>query len=173
MDPFIAEIKMFAGNFAPRGYAFCNGQLLPIAQNSALFAVIGTTYGGDGVTNFALPNLQGRIPMHAGTGAGLSSRHLGEQGGEENVTLNAAQLPAHNHSLSGFNGPGNQSTVSGNSLSNDGGNQSATYNSTSPNAPMAANSIGMAGGNQPHTNLQPFLCVNFIIALQGIFPSRN
>ncbi|MGZ8186418.1 MAG: phage tail protein, partial [Methylobacter sp.] len=156
-EPFIAEIKMFGGNFAPRGYAFCNGQLLSIAQNTALFSLLGTTYGGDGKTTFGLPNLQGRIPMHPGNGAGLTPRVLGEQGGEESVTLTTTQIPGHSHPLSGFNGAGNKNTVAGNSLSNDAGNQSATYNTGAPNVAMAANSVGVAGGSQPHNNIQPFL----------------
>ena len=170
-DPFIAEIRIFAGNFAPRGWAFCNGQLLPIAQNTALFAILGTTYGGDGRTTLGLPDLKGSAPMHPGTGPGLSSRRLGESGGSSDVTLSASQIPSHNHLIRGSN------------LGESTGNPAnATLADTSPldnYAPLldeeqlAADALANNGGNQPHNNMQPFLGLNFIIALVGVFPSRS
>lgn len=174
-QPFIAEIKMFAGNFAPRNYAFCSGQLIAIAQNTALFSLVGTTYGGNGQTTFALPNLQGRVPMHPGNGPGLSPRTLGEQGGTETVTLLTTQIPAHNHPATvvsnASSGPATDTVPNGNFLA-EGNNYSS-----SSNAQMNANAVqvnvGINGGSQPHQNMQPYLCVNFIIALFGIFPSRN
>jgi len=166
-DPFVAEIRMFSGNFAPNGWAFCNGQLLPINQNTALFSLLGTQYGGNGTTNFALPNLQGMAPMHFGQGAGLSPRVIGETGGEATVSLTLPQLPNHNHSVN--TATGNASTgapADGNvpavtSFKTYGASQDTT---TLPDA---------AGGSQPHNNRQPFLAVSFIIALQGIFPARS
>jgi microcystin-dependent protein len=172
-EPFIAEVRMFAGLFAPRGWAFCNGQLLPIVQNQALFALIGTTYGGDGQTTFALPDLRGRVPMHFGQGPGLSSRQSGESGGTESVTLLATQIPAHTHPVQCSSNNGNSNSPAGRIWSKDAGVQSATYTSNASNTAMAAGAIGLTGGSQPHTNVQPFLCLSFIIALQGIFPSRN
>jgi microcystin-dependent protein len=172
-DPFIAEIRMFAGTFAPRGWAFCNGQLLPINQNQALFSLVGTTYGGDGRTTFGLPNLQGRVPMHWGNGAGLSPRSLGEQAGAEAVTLAANQMPAHTHAAQCSSLKGNTNSPTSKVWSKDAGVQSATYTSNAPDGAMAASAIGNAGGSQPHDNMPPYLCVSFIIALQGIFPSRS
>ncbi|TVT78703.1 MAG: phage tail protein [Denitromonas halophila] len=172
-DPFIAEITMFGGNFAPRGWAFCDGQLLPIAQNTALFSILGTTYGGDGRTTFGLPDLRGRLPMHPGNGPGLSSRRLGEKGGVENVTLNANQIPAHNHAANAVAPAGNSNDAAGNFWADDAGAASATYSSGPATTTMNAGAIGNAGGGQSHTNVQPFVCVSFIIALQGVFPSRN
>jgi microcystin-dependent protein len=172
-EPFLGEIKMFGGNFAPQGYATCDGQLMSISQNTALFSLLGTTYGGNGVQTFALPDLRGRVPMHAGNGPGLTPRILGESGGTENVTLTTAEMPIHSHGLLGHTGPGDKNTIAGNCLSDDGGNQSATYSSAQPVNPMNANSITASGGNLPHTNMQPYLCVNFIIALQGVYPARS
>lgn len=166
--PFIAEIVMFGGNFAPRSWAFCSGQILSIAQNTALFSILGTTYGGNGQTTFALPDLRGRVPMHPGNGPGLTPRSLGEQAGTETVTLITNQIPAHNHALIANNTAANDNLPNGNALS-DG----SIYTSAAPNAQMNVASIGNTGGNQPHNNIQPFTCVNFIIATQGIFPSRN
>lgn len=169
--PFVGQIIIFGGNFAIRGYAFCNGQLIAIAQNNALFAILGTTYGGNGQTTFALPNLQGRVPIHFGSGSGLSPYQLGQQGGSESVTLTTPQLPAHTHTASlkastneaTDTEPTNQYLATGNS-----------YTGTT-NTQLNAGAIvgGITGGNQPHENRQPLLALNFLIALQGIFPSRN
>jgi microcystin-dependent protein len=166
--PFIGQISMFGGNFAPRSWAFCNGQIQTIAQNTALFSILGTTYGGNGQTTFALPDLRGRVPIHPGQGPGLSNYSLGQQGGTETVTLITQQIPAHNHSLVGNNTAANDNLPNGNALAD-----SAIYTNAAPNAQMNAASIGNTGGNQPHPNIQPYLCINFIIALSGIFPSRN
>ena len=172
-SPLLGEIKMAGFNFAPRGFAFCNGQLLSIAQNTALFALLGTTFGGNGQTTFGLPNLQGRVPMHFGTGAGLSPRQLGEAGGTENVTLTTAQLPAHTHSFAPpcSNGPGGFDSPVGRvpAISANAENFAAAPG----NAAMAAGTTGAAGSTQPMPNMPPYLCVNFFIALQGIFPSRS
>ena len=173
-DPFIAEIVMFGGNFAPRGWAFCDGQLLPIAQNTALFSILGTTYGGDGRTTFALPDLRGRVAMHAGgsTGPGLSSRPLGQKGGVETVTLTVQQMPNHTHQLMGTAERGDSTSPAGSTLADDP--REDQYKSGSPAlVGMSAGAVGSTGGSQPHTNVQPFTCVNFIIALVGVFPSRN
>ena len=172
-SPFIAEIIMFGGNFAPRGWAFCDGQLLPISSHSALFSILGTTYGGDGRTTFALPDLRGRVPMHPGRGPGLSDRRLGEKGGSETNTLATSQLPSHTHALLGNAVAGNANTIADNSLSNDAGTSSATYSDSVPTTAMKPESIGNTGDGSPVNNLQPYLCVNFIIALTGVFPSRS
>lgn len=172
-EPFIAEIRIFAGNFAPRSWAFCNGQLLPISQNTALFSLIGTTYGGDGRTTTALPNLQGRAPMHPGRGPGLTSRRLGQRGGVEEVTLTEAQMPSHNHSIQSSTSPGTIFSPAATSvLSRSAGG--AAYDSTD-NLSNTLNdgTLPNTGGSQPHNNMQPFLAINFIIALQGLYPSRG
>lgn len=168
-DPFIGEIRMFAGNFAPLGWEFCEGQLLAISGNDALFSLLGTTYGGDGRTTFALPDMRGRIPLHAGSGPGLSNRQLGAKGGVETVTLTVEQMPLHSHAKSS----GNSATRGdpGGHVIGDTG-PTAIYG-PNPNAAMDQSADKQVGGNQPHTNLMPFQCVNFIIALFGIFPSRN
>lgn len=171
-EPFIGEIRIFAGNFAPRGWAFCQGQLLPIAQNDALFALLGTTYGGDGRTTFALPNLAGRIPIHQGTGPGLSPRPIGQAGGTETVTVSAQEMPSHTHAALCSNTGSNQASPVGNFWSTDPGGNTAAYSNTA-GSQMATTAIGTTGGGQPHNNLQPFLVINYIIALQGIFPSRS
>lgn len=182
--PFIGEIRMFGGNFAPRGFAFCNGQITPISQNDALYALIGTTYGGDGVTTFALPNLQGRIPLHQGQGPGLTNRVIGELSGTETVTLISNQMPQHIHQPVANNvDPTNDAPAAGTMPCRPkqavGGNSAQLYTdpSKTPVAgdmkPMLTGIIGNAGGNQPHNNMMPFLAISFIIAMQGIFPSQN
>jgi microcystin-dependent protein len=168
--PFIGQITMFGGNFAPFGYAFCNGQLLSIAQNTALFALIGTTYGGDGQTTFGLPDLRGRVPVHQGQGPGLQSYVIGQNGGTETVTLITSQVPAHSHTLAANSNPGDSSSPANSFFA---AVSSSIYSSSAPNAQMNAAAVGLAGGSQPHDNMLPFLVINFIIALQGIFPSRN
>ena len=173
-DPlFIAEIKIFAGNFAPRGWAFCNGQLLPIAQNTALFSLVGTIYGGDGRTSFGLPNLQGRGAMHPGNGPGLSSRRLGQAGGTETVTITALQMPEHSHQVFGTLAENDSSDASGNTF---GANELGDAYRDTADVTMktgAQGALSVVGGDQPHTNMQPFLTLNYIIALVGVFPSRN
>lgn len=171
MDPILGEIRIFAGTFAPRGWAFCQGQLLNIAQNQALFALLGTTYGGNGTTTFALPDLRGRVALGFGQGTGLSSYVLGQQGGSENVTLSAAQMPAHNHAL-GVNNAAGTSTTPVNMVPAASTARDSLY-AAAPNAFMAGSAISSAGANQSHENRQPFIAMNYIIALEGAFPSRN
>jgi len=170
-EPYIGEIRSFGFNFAPRGWAQCNGQLLPIAQNTALFSILGTTYGGDGRTTFGLPNLAGTVAMGFGQGAGLTPRTLGETGGSETVSLSAAQMPPHSHPANANAGNGNQPAPAGNFWAQDLGG-SKEYGDTGAVA-MAPGAIGSAGGNQAHANLQPFQVLNFCIALQGIYPPRS
>lgn len=172
-DPFVAEIRIFPFNFAPKGWAWCDGQLLPLSQNTALFSLLGTTYGGNGKSNFALPDLQGRAPMHPGQGPGLSLHDLGETGGSETVTLLESEIPAHSHALraSADSGdifiPGPQVSLA----TTQGG---TAYNtSTSGLTPMSGNALAPAGGDAPHNNLQPYLTFYFCIALQGVFPPRG
>ncbi|MFY1829874.1 phage tail protein [Myxococcus fulvus] len=172
-EPYIGEIRMFAGNFAPRGWAFCQGQILSIAQNTALFSILGTTYGGNGQTTFALPDLRGRYPMQPGQGPGLSPRTLGEQGGTETVTLISTQMPAHTHSLNVSSQQGDTETPVGTVLAADNNGAIFNYRAAPIDGTMNPAAIGVAGGSQPHNNMSPFLCLNFIIALEGIFPSRN
>lgn len=171
-DPFIGEIRTFAGNFAPVGWALCQGQLLSIEENEALFSLIGTTYGGDGTSNFALPNLAGRIPLHQGTGSGLSPRVLGELGGTEVVSLTVPQLAAHNHAAVCSNAAANSASPVNSYWSTDPGGNTGAY-STTDGSPMAATAIGNTGGGQAHNNVQPYLVLNYIIALEGIYPPRN
>src|SRR4051812_10360999 len=174
MDPFVAEIRIFPFNFAPKGWAFCDGQILPLSQNTALFSLLGTTYGGDGKSNFALPNMQGGAPMHPGQGPGLSLHDLGETGGSETVTLLESEMPAHSHSLRGFSAVGNRSTPIANSISRvTGSTPYVPGNPTPALANMSDNAITPAGGDQPHNNMQPYLTLNFCIALQGVFPPRG
>lgn len=172
-EPFVAEIFMGGMNFAPRGYATCQGQLLPIAQNTALFSLLGTTFGGNGQTTFALPDLRGRVPMGWGQGPGLSPRDLGETGGEENTTLLVTQIPAHNHLLNASSEAGDSSVPTGKVLANTGALDKEYRTLGASTVQLNASSISATGGNQPHNNLQPFLVLNFYIAVEGIFPSRN
>lgn len=171
MDPFVAEIRMFPGNFAPTGWALCNGQILPISQNTALFSLLGTTYGGDGKTTFALPDLQDRAPMHPGTGPGLTPRVLGETGGVETVTLLQSELPSHTH---GFTRHGATMDAEANSpfKAFPAVTKENSYSAGGTSVSMFPSALSSAGGSQPHNNMQPYLAVNFIIALQGIFPAR-
>ena len=174
-DPFIGEIVMFGGNFAPRNWAFCDGQLLPIAQNSALFSILGTTYGGDGRVTFALPDMRGRVSIHPGSGPGLSNYILGQKAGTETETLTVAQMPGHQHT---FKPPCSTSDGTAESPAN---NVLATHEAIAGDSPyigtsnavMQGGDTGVTGLGQSHNNLQPFLCVNYLIALVGIFPSRN
>jgi microcystin-dependent protein len=179
-EPFIAEIRMFGGNFAPRGWALCNGQLLSIQQNTALFSILGTTYGGNGTTNFALPNLQGQVPVHWGSAPGGSQYVIGQAAGSENITLITAQIPAHNHNV-GVSSAAGDVTSPVNAIAaqiNTGSVRTPTttalgYTNTAQTGTMPPNTLSLTGGSQPHPNMQPYLCVTFIIALNGIFPSRN
>lgn len=175
-EPFIAEIRIFAGNFAPRSWAFCDGQLLPLAQNAALFSLIGTTYGGDGITTMGLPNMAGRAPMHPGRGPGLTSRRLGEATGVEEVTLTEAQMPEHKHIARASTDAGVAGQVPNPmaSISSSGFlDKLYSTETTTKLTDMADGVVSHAGGSQPHNNLQPFLVMNFIIALQGLYPSRS
>jgi microcystin-dependent protein len=173
MDPFVAEIRIFPFNFAPKGWAFCDGQLLPLSQNTALFSLLGTTYGGDGKSNFALPNMQGNAPMHPGQGPGLSLHDLGETGGSETVTLLESEIPSHSHGLSAsvrtatVRSPGGQLFATG-----DGINMYAPA-SGAPLVQLSGNAVAPAGGDQPHNNMMPYLTLNFNIALQGVYPPRT
>ena len=170
-EPFVGEIRMFAGNFAPRGWAFCDGQLLAISQNDALFSLLGTIYGGDGRTTYGLPDMRGRIPIHAGSGPGLSPRRLGAKGGTENETLIVNQLPSHSHAWRASSGVAGQSQPVGHALAQSGSN---IYIASSTNlVNLSSNSVTSTGGSRSHTNLMPFLCIHFIIALFGIYPSRH
>ncbi|MCP3962045.1 MAG: phage tail protein [bacterium] len=170
-EPFIAEIRIFAGNFAPRSWAFCNGQLLPVSQNTALFSLIGTTYGGDGRTTTALPNLKGRAPMHPGRGPGLTSKRLGQRGGSEMITVSEAQMPNHTHTAYGTGDSANQRSPSNHMPATGGGRGTNLYAAASSLGTF--NKLQNTGGSQPHNNLQPFIAMNFIIALQGLYPSRS
>lgn len=200
MEPFIGQILMFGGNFAPRGWALCDGQLLEISQYTALFSLLGTTYGGDGRTTFALPDFRGRAPIHAGTGPGLTTRKLGERSGEENVILNALEIPSHTHpatfaatpssiAISASSSQGTESAPGSNgattlaATTSDGRSPGqALYNNEQPNVNLNTGlqtgitgtvTVGNAGGNQSHDNMQPYLTVNYIIALTGMYPPRS
>jgi microcystin-dependent protein len=171
-DPFVAEIRIFPFNFAPRGWAWCDGQLLPLSQNTALFSLLGTTYGGNGKSNFALPDLQGRAPMHPGQGPGLSLHDLGETGGSETVTLLQSEIPSHSHALRASLDDGDLAIPTPNrSLGKSGGGN--LYASGNPNTSMSNQALPPAGGNAPHNNMQPYLTFFFCIALQGVFPPRG
>ena len=172
-DPFVAEIRIFGFNFAPTGWALCDGQILPISQNTALFSLLGTTYGGDGKSNFALPDLQGRAPMHPGQGPGLSDHSLGESAGSDTVTLLATGMPAHSHALSASNQPGEDAAASGEALGRSVGASLYQTNTAQNLVAMAPSALASAGGSQPHNNLMPYLTLTFCIALQGVFPPRS
>lgn len=173
-EPFLSEIRMFGGNFAPRGWATCDGQILAISQNTALFSLLGTNFGGNGQTTFGLPDMRSRFPMHQGSGGGLTPRSMGEQGGEANVTLNPGEMASHTHPISG--------AVIANSTATATPSNTSLFTNSAPNAlyaitpvtlSLAPQSISLQGGSLPHNNLQPYLVVTFIIALEGVFPSRN
>lgn len=171
-DPFVAEIRIFPFNFAPKGWAWCDGQLLPLSQNTALFSLLGTTYGGDGKSTFALPDLQGNLPIHPGQGPGLSLYDLGQMGGSETVTLLESEIPLHTHTLRASSDPGDlQQPSPARSLARST-NGFAYITGVSPNATLAPEALAPAGGDQPHNNLMPYLTYYFNIALQGVFPAR-
>jgi microcystin-dependent protein len=175
-NPFLAEIRIFTGNFAPKGWALCDGQLYPISQNTALFSLLGTTYGGDGKSNFALPSLQGCTPMQAGQGPGLSLRDLGETGGEQTVTLLQTEMPAHNHSVQALNAKATVTSPANATWAQPQiGRQPLPAYTTNAgsNQQMSPSALSIAGGSLPHNNLMPFLGLTFIIALQGIYPARS
>jgi microcystin-dependent protein len=175
-DPFVAEIRIFPFNFAPKGWAWCNGQLLPLSQNTALFSLLGTTYGGDGKSNFALPDLEGRVPMHPGQGPGLSLHDLGETGGSETVSLLESEIPSHTHTMMASSDTADNTVPTGHIASKQLGRGNNLY---LPNNPLPAlvamsdNALAPAGGDQPHNNMQPYLTLYFNIALQGVFPPRT
>jgi microcystin-dependent protein len=174
MEGFLGQIVLFAGNFAPRSWALCQGQILAIATNTALFSILGTTYGGNGQTTFALPDLRSRVPVGQGQGPGLSSYSLGQQGGDESVTLTINEMPAHNHvaTVACFNGDGSTGRCRGAFPADNSGVNS--YNATADNQMNAAMvQVGLAGGSQPHPNIQPYTTLNYIICIEGLFPSRN
>ncbi len=172
--PFIGQIAIFGFNFTPRNWAACNGQLLAISQNTALFSILGTTYGGNGQTNFALPDMRGRVPIHAGTGAGLPTRTLGERAGLENVTITSSTMPSHTHSLLGTTATSTRRLPAGKTLGTDSASIADYYAAPGTNmTALAPASVTNAGSGQPHNNMQPYLVVNICIALFGIFPSRN
>lgn len=174
MDPFVAEIRIFPFNFAPKGWAFCDGQILPLSQNTALFSLLGTTYGGDGKSNFALPNMQGNAPMHPGQGPGLSLHDLGETGGSETVSLLESEIPAHSHALRVHAADaGDNSAPSSTVVLAKSNNGQAYQTNLAGLQPMSDQILTPAGGDQPHNNLQPYLTLNFCIALQGVYPPRT
>lgn len=171
-EPYIGEIRMFAGNFAPAGWAFCSGQLMPISENDAMFVVIGTTYGGDGQETFALPNLQSRLPMHMGTGNDGIAYQIGEAAGVESVTLTVQQIPIHNHTAIARNAAGTSATPTG-AIWAATATGEQTYNDQPPNLGMEPGIVSIVGGSQPHTNMAPYLAISFIISLFGRFPSQT
>jgi microcystin-dependent protein len=168
-EPFLAEVRIVGFNFAPRGWAFCDGQILPINQNQSLYSLLGTTYGGDGRTSFALPDLRGRSPIHVGASNG-SLHLLGQKSGEETHTLSASEMPQHDHVLQGSNDAGNQNSPGGHFFANSGTN---TYGNPTNLVNLSAGTVTNVGGGQAHENMQPYLVLNYCIALQGLFPSRN
>jgi microcystin-dependent protein len=170
-DPFVAEVRIFPFNFAPKGWAFCNGQLLPISQNTALFSLLGTTYGGDGKSTFALPDMQGSAPMHPGQGPGLSLHDLGEVGGSQTVNLVTSEIPIHTHAFSATPQPGEDRTPKGEVLGKVAGGN--LYGNPNNLVPMSPTALPPVGGSQPHINLQPYLTLSFCIAMQGVFPPRS
>lgn len=170
-DPFVAEIRIFAGNFAPTGWALCNGQLLPISQNTALFSLLGTYYGGDGKSTFALPNIQDSAPMHQGQGPGLSDRFLGEIGGEQAVTLIQTEIPVHTHQVFAAPAASDGSPAQNDAYSSPVG--ARVYQTPQSLTTMNFQMLSLTGGSLPHNNMQPYLTLTFIIALQGIYPARN
>jgi microcystin-dependent protein len=173
IDPFVGEIRVFPFNFAPSGWALCNGQILPITQNTALFSILGTTYGGDGKVTFALPNLRDSVPMQAGQGPGLSFRELGESGGADAVTLLQSEIPAHSHSLAAANFPADiQAPTPNVAIARSSGGNAYQANVSQNLVQMNASTLAPSGGDLPHNNLQPYLTLNFCIALQGVFPPR-
>ncbi len=172
-EPFVGEIRMFAGNFAPRGWAFCDGQLLAVSQNDALFSLYGTIYGGDGRTTFGLPDLRGRIPIHQGQGPGLSPRRLGSKAGEEKVTLTVNQLASHSHDFNANKEVAIGSAPQGKMVADGTATGLTLYATVNQDANFAPTAISNTGGTQPHTNLMPTLCIHFILALVGIYPSRH
>src|SRR5690242_16662819 len=169
-DQFVAEIRIFPFNFAPTGWAFCDGQILPISQNTALFALLGTTYGGDGKSTFALPNMQGNAPMQPGQGQGLSLRDLGEMSGVENITLLQTEIPVHTHTLTASQADGTERQPGGQTFAKGVG--ISMYQAPSSLIQLSPQALALAGGGLPHNNMQPYLTLNFCIALQGIFPQR-
>jgi microcystin-dependent protein len=173
-DPFVAEIRIYPFNFPPRSWAFCDGQILPISQNTALFSLLGTTYGGDGKSTFALPNMQGNAPMHPGQGPGLSLHDLGETGGSQTVTLLASEIPAHSHTFNVDGGDvGEERIPTDRALARTTGVGGNLYGVVGSIVSMSPNALPPAGGGQPHNNMQPYLTLNFCIALQGVFPPRG
>ena len=172
MDPFVAEIRIFPFNFAPKGWAWCDGQILPLSQNTALFSLLGTTYGGDGKSNFALPNLQSSAPMHPGQGPGLSLHDLGETGGSETVSLLASEMPAHPHGMLTFNDVG-EDRIPGPTEAMARSTGGFLYGTPGALVALATQALPSAGGNQPHNNMQPYLTLYFCIALQGVYPPRT
>jgi microcystin-dependent protein len=170
-EPMVGEIRMFAGNFAPAGWMLCEGQALPISENEVLFQLIGTTYGGDGETTFNLPNLQSRVPIHMGTGPEGTTYQLGEMAGVETVTLTTQQIPTHSHAMIATTDGGGASSPGGNILANCPSVK--MYTASAPATPLHAQAITPQGGSQPHENVQPFLCINFIISLFGVFPRAS
>ena len=177
-DPFVAEIRIWATDFAPRGWAQCNGQLMPISQNTALFSLLGTNYGGNGTSNFALPNMQGNVPVHAGFSSFGQQFFVGEQSGSEFVTLITSEIPAHAHVVNADTGIANTTSASGGfyksgNLPGTPAKAIASFTTDAPNTTLDLRTVGVSGGSQPHNNMMPYLTLNFCIALQGIFPSQN